>query len=67
MSDKMETNFFEIYKIFLLIREDINEKKRFLSKPPPPNNLVLFFGLKNLRFEKRFAKMWGGEGVILTT
>ena len=63
------------------IREDINEKKHFFFghcqnhvNPPPPDpnsdNLVLFFGRQNSRFEshlKWFAKMWGGEGDILTT
>ena len=63
------------------LREDINRKKTFslghcpnhLTTPPPdPNsgNLVLFFGRQNSRFEshkKKFAKMLGGEGDILTT
>ena len=42
------------------------------NPPPDPNsdNFVLFFGRQNSRFEshkKRIAKMWGGEGDILTT
>ena len=64
------------------LREALNKKNvsfRALSEsptpPPDPNsgNLVLFFGRQNSRFEshlthkKRFAKMWGGEGDILTT
>ena len=62
-------------------REDINRKKtssfrhcpnHLTPSPPDPNlsNLVLFFGRQNSRFEshlKWFAKMWGGEGDILTT
>ena len=54
-----------LYVDVAFIREDINDKKRFLSAiarityapPPEPNsgNLVLFF----LRQKRRFARMTG--------